>query len=338
MKRLHLLFAALLVAATAAFASPSARAEEAVDGNVPTIAQPHATIDQTWRAIRMGEAGFIPGQPAARGVLIQSEGEAWRAIRNGRVAVWSAIAIAGVIAAIAAFYLWRGKIRMEGGPSGRLILRFTSIERVGHWLTAGSFLVLAVTGLMLLFGRWALVPVLGKDAFAFLAWAGKWLHNLFGFAFMAGLFMILVLWVRDNVWDRYDWGWIKGGGGLLKAGVHPPAAKFNFGQKTQYWMVILVGLVISYTGINLLFPFAFVGLAGMQVLQILHAVAAVVMILFMLGHIYIGTIGMEGASSAMTTGYVDLEWAREHHSAWVAEEEAKSGSPDWIKDGLKAGQ
>lgn len=337
MKRLHLLFAALLVAVTA-FGTIPARAEDPVDSNVPTAAQPHTTIDQTWRAIRMGEPGIVTGQPAARGVLIQSEGEAWRAARNGRVVLWSALAIVGVMAAIAAFYLWRGKIRMEGGPSGKLILRFTSIERIGHWLTAGSFLVLAFTGLMLLFGRWVMVPVLGKDVFSFLAWSGKWLHNLFGFAFMAGLFMILVLWVRDNVWDRYDWGWIKGGGGLLKAGVHPPAGKFNFGQKTQYWMVILVGLVVSYTGLNLIFPFAFASLAGMQVLQILHAVAAVVMILFMLGHIYIGTIGMEGASSAMTTGYVDLEWAREHHSAWVAAEEAKTASPQWIKDGLKAGQ
>lgn len=338
MKRPHLLLAALLVAVIAALSPLPATAQEKIDGNVPTIAQPHTTLDQTWRAIRMGEAGFIPGQPAARGVLIQSEGEAWRATRNGRLALWGGIAILAVAGAIAAFYLWRGKIRMEGGPSGKLILRFTSIERIGHWLTAGSFLVLAFTGLMLLFGRWLLVPVIGKDAFSYFAWAGKWLHNLFGFTFMAGLFVILVLWARDNLWDRYDWGWIKGGGGLLKAGIHPPAAKFNFGQKTQYWMVVLVGLLVSYTGVNLIFPFAFFDLAGMQILQILHAAAAIVMILFMLGHIYIGTIGMEGASSAMTTGYVDLEWAREHHSVWIKDEEAKTGSPDWIKDGLKAGR
>lgn len=333
MKLLHRLLVVLL-----ALAPLPALAQQATDGNVPTIAQPHATIDQTWRAVRMGEPGFIPGQPAARGVLIQSEGETWRAVRNGTVTFWGGLAILGVAAAIGAFYAWRGQIKMDGGPSGKLILRFTTIERVGHWLTAGSFLVLAFTGLMLLFGRWLIVPVIGKDAFSWFAWAGKWLHNLGGFTFMAGLFVILVLWARDNLWDRYDWGWIKGGGGLLKKGVHPPAAKFNFGQKTQYWMVILVGAAVSFTGTNLLFPFSFFDLHGMQLMQIAHAVLAIVMILFMLGHIYIGTIGMEGASSAMTSGYVDLEWAREHHSVWVSEEEAKTGQPDWIQDGLKAGR
>lgn len=335
MKRLHMLLAAGLIALLATFAP----AAHAADGDVPSVAQGgKPTLDQSWANVRQGEAGIVVGQPAARGVLIQSEGETWRAFRNGKLAPMGGIAIIGVTLAIAGFYLWRGKIRMDGGPSGKLILRFKTIERIGHWLTAGSFLVLAFTGLMLLFGRWIVVPWLGHTAFSWLAVTGKWLHNIGGFTFIAGLLMILVLWARDNLWDRYDWGWIKGGGGLLKAGVHPPAAKFNFGQKTQYWMVILVGALVSFTGVNLIFPYSLFELHGMQVLHILHAAAAIVMILFMLGHIYIGTIGMEGASSAMTNGHVDLEWAREHHSVWVEEEEAKTTPPGWIADGMKAGQ
>ncbi|CAA7616654.1 Cytochrome b subunit of formate dehydrogenase [Candidatus Terasakiella magnetica] len=302
--------------------APAPAAATTSDGNVPTIAQSDriATPD-TWRSIRQGEAGFIAGQPASRGVLIQSEGEAWRAARNGKVAVWGGIALVGVILAIAAFYFIRGPIKIDGGPSGRQILRFKKVERIGHWLTAGSFMVLALTGLNTLLGRWVLEPVLGKSLFSWLTWAGKWLHNISGFVFIAGLVVIFALWAKDNLWDRYDFGWIMGGGGLLKKGVHPPAAKFNFGQKTQFWMVICGGAVVSSTGISLLFPFTFGDLLGMQVMQLVHAALALVMILFILGHIYIGTIGMEGASTAVTTGYVDLEWAREHHSVWVEQRE-----------------
>jgi formate dehydrogenase subunit gamma len=296
------------------------------DGDIPTAAQSdRITSPDSWRAIRQGDSGYIGGQPAARGVLIQSEGEIWRNFRNGKLAVYAGWLLIGVTLAITAFYFIRGKIMMEGGPSGQTILRFTKVERIGHWLTAGSFMVLGVTGLNILFGRWIIEPWLGKTLFSWLTWAGKWLHNISGFFFMAGLVVIFYLWARDNLWDRYDWGWIKGGGGLLKKGIHPPAAKFNFGQKTQFWMVIIVGALVSSTGLNLLFPFTLGDIHAMQVTLLIHAALAVVMVLFILGHIYIGTIGMEGASTAVTTGYVDREWAREHHAVWV--EEVEKGEP-----------
>ncbi|MGE5504124.1 MAG: formate dehydrogenase subunit gamma [Actinomycetota bacterium] len=314
----------LLAVLMIALAPIGAQAQSS-DSQAPSrVTEAKPALPDVWRAVRQGEPGTVTGQPAARGVLIQSEGEAWRAARNGRLAVWSALAIALVTAAIGAFYVIRGKILMDT-HSGRMVLRFKAVERAGHWLTAGSFLVLAFSGLNLMFGRWVLEPVIGKTLFAWLAWAGKWLHNICGFTFIAGLAMIFVLWARDNLWDRYDWGWIMGGGGLLKKGVHPPAAKFNFGQKTQFWMVVLVGAAVAYTGVNLLFPFTLADLHQLQLLQLAHAALAVVMVLFMLGHIYIGTIGMEGASSAMTTGYVDEEWAREHHSAWIGSTQQQPG-------------
>lgn len=275
-------------------------------------------LADVWRAVRLGEAGTVNNFPdPLRGRLIQSAGEVWRNAHNDWLRRGAAVALIGVTLALAAFYRMRGMIRIEAGRSGRLIKRFNRVERFGHWLTAGSFLVLALTGLNMLFGRLLLEPLIGKAAFAWLTMAGKWAHNLGGFLFIAGLALIFLLWARDNLWDRYDWGWIKEGGGLLKKGRHPPAAKFNFGEKTQFWLVILVGSLVSATGINLLFPFAFADLPGLQVMQILHAAAAVGMVMAIMGHIYIGTIGMEGAREAMTTGYVDENWAREHHSVWV---------------------
>lgn len=338
MKHARMLLAALLLALVAGMTAPAWADPATADQTTPTVAQSgKPSIDQIWHGARLGEPGIVVGQPRSRGVLIQSEGETWRAFRNGWLALLGGLALVGVTLAITAFYFWRGTIRMEGGPSGMSILRFKLIERVGHWTTAGSFLILAFTGLLVLFGRWFVIPVIGHEAFSWIAAFSKWLHNIFGFSFIIGLLMILVLWARENLWDRYDWGWIKDGGGLLVPGKHPKAAKFNFGQKTQYWMVILVGALVSFTGVNLIFPYFAFELHGMQIVQLLHAAAAIVMMLFMLGHIYIGTIGMEGASSAVTTGYVDLRWAREHHSVWVEEEEAKAREEGLDAAGIKAG-
>jgi formate dehydrogenase subunit gamma len=216
----------------------------------------------------------------------------------------------------------RGRVRISHGRSGRKVLRFTFIERFGHWLTAGSFLILAVTGVNMLYGKHVLLPLLGKETFAALTQAGKYVHNYVAFAFMAGLVLIIGLWVRDNFWDRHDWGWIKKGGGLLFETEHPPAAKFNFGQKTMFWAVVGCGLILSVTGLNLLFPFRWFDLQTMQWIQAIHATVSQVICMLMVAHIYIGTIGMEDAFHSMTTGYVDENWAREHHSAWYEETRA----------------
>ena len=299
--------------------TPSASAAEP-----PAKAPTKAPLADVWRSVRQGEVGTVNNFPdPLRGRLIQSEGQLWRDLHNGWLVPGAGIGLVGVALALTAFYRARGMIRIDGGRSGRLIRRFSGLERFGHWLTAGSFLVLALTGLNMLFGHILLEPLIGKAAFSVVTRLGKWVHNLGGFLFIAGMALIFVLWARDNLWDRYDWGWIRDGGGLLKKGKHPPAAKFNFGEKTQFWLVILVGSAVSVTGLNLLFPFVFADLFGLQVMQLLHGAAAVGMVMAIMGHIYIGTIGMEGAKEAMTTGYVDENWAKEHHSVWV--QELKSG-------------
>lgn len=272
-----------------------------------------------WRQVYDGTAGYVSIPDKRAAVMIQTQGSEWRARRNGPLSVYGAWAMAGMVGLLALFFLVRGRIRIEGPRTGRRILRFKLIERVGHWLTAGSFIVLALTGLNLLYGKHWLMPLIGQDAFAALSAAGKLAHNWIAWLFMAGLLLIFVLWVRDNIWDRYDWRWIRQGGGLFRKGIHPPAGKFNFGQKVMFWAVILGGTAVSVTGLNLLFPFTLTDLSGLQTMQLLHAVAALVLTVIILAHIYIGSIGMEGAFDAMSSGMVDEAWAREHHSAWVAE-------------------
>jgi formate dehydrogenase subunit gamma len=287
------------------------------DRHVPSSAVGVLSDSEVWRAVRQGVSGTvsIPDEKAA--VLVQSEGDTWRGWRNGPIAVVGAVAFWVMFFVVFGFYGLRGKIRIAHGRSGRKVLRFTAFERFSHWLTAGSFIILAATGVNMLYGKHVVIPLIGKEAFATVTEIGKHVHNYVGFAFMIGLILIFVLWVRDNIWDRYDWGWIQKGGGLLFKTEHPKALKFNFGQKTMFWAVMIGGGILSVTGLNLLFPFVFADVNQMQWIQAIHGTVSQVLCMLMVAHIYIGTFGMENAFESMSTGYVDENWAKEHHGAWL---------------------
>ena len=331
-----------------------AHAQESGVNETTAGAVPGGTTDgsnsdsEIWRKIRQGGQGTVAGATPESGLMIQSQGEEWRQIRNGPLPMYSAWAILGMLIVLSLFFAARGRIRIEHGPSGRTITRFNMLERASHWLLASSFIILALTGLNLIFGRSLLLPVLGPDAFAGLTVFGKFVHNYVGFAFMAALAMILILWVAHNIPNRHDLTWLLRGGGILTRS-HPPARKFNAGQKIIFWIVILCGISISLSGWALLNPFTttmFAKTFGVmnsvigtefptvlapiqeQQLQTLwHSIMAVFMTAVIIAHIYIGSFGMEGALDAMTSGEVDENWAKEHHSLWV-EEIKSSGSAE----------
>ena len=305
---------------------------------------------ELWRALRYGSADVtVSSGGFAATVLMQDGGMRWLEWRKGPLATYGAWLLGGTIVLLALFYLIRGRIRIDGEKTGRTITRFKAIERFGHWLLAGSFVLLGITGLLTLFGRFVIIPMIGKDAFAPVAHFSKWIHNNVAWAFMLGLIMVFVMWVAHNIPNKTDVKWIAVGGGLFKKGVHPPAKKFNFGQKLVFWGVIVLGASISVSGLSLLFPFEMpmfavtfeklnalglpqlVGLGTlptalapheeMQFAQLWHAIVAFVMMALILAHIYIGSIGMEGAYDAMGSGEVELQWAKEHHGLWVKEVE-----------------
>lgn len=312
---------ALMLTLTLAAAGLPARAADTAPaaGAVGTHQFNTSADADVWRAIRQGAPGTSSLPNPRAGVLIQSEGESWRALRNGPIATYGVWALAGIFGVLVLFFLFRGRIRLDGPVTGRTVQRFNALERGAHWLTAGSFMVLAVTGLNVLYGRYALLPLIGPEAFAALTGWGKLAHNYLGFAFMVGVLMIFLLWVRDNIPERSDINWIAKAGGLFSRNVHPEAKKFNAGQKVIFWSTVLGGAALSFTGLQLLFPFTFGGLQDMQLYQMIHAVTALVMVVIIIGHIYIGSVGMEGAFDAMGSGQVEEEWAREHHALWLAE-------------------
>jgi formate dehydrogenase subunit gamma len=256
------------------------------------------------------------------GVLIQPAGRTWDYFHQVLLRWSGAIVILGMIVILGAAYLIIGRIPISGGRSGRKILRFKAIERFAHWLTAASFVVLGLTGLNITFGKVLLLPVIGPDAFSSVSQAAKYIHNFTSAAFVVGLVLIIVIFFRDNLPEKVDIDWVKQGGGFIKS-KHAPAGRFNLGEKLVYWLSLLAGVAVSVSGFLLLFPFFGTDILDMQLAQVVHAVVAILFVALILGHIYIGTLGIEGAFEAMGTGEVDLNWAKEHHDLWLAQQLAK---------------
>lgn len=266
----------------------------------------------------------IPDQRSS--VLMQPAGREWREFRNVVLRWIGGVAIVGMMAVLVIFYLTRGMVRLESGRSGRTIVRFDTFERFVHWMTATCFIILAISGLNITFGRPVLLPLIGFEAFSEWSQWAKYAHNYLSFPFTIGVVLIFLMWIGGNIPNKVDVAWMKRGGGIVGHD-HPPAYRFNAGQKMIYWIVVIGGGLVAVTGYQLMFPFYVTGIEGMQLAQVVHSVVAMLFIATMIAHIYIGTIGMEGAFEAMGSGEVDVNWAREHHSLWLDQQMARTG-PD----------
>jgi len=318
------IFGALALMLVVAVAAPAGAQQQ--QRNPDNSVNPTASSvkeDQLFKEMdRISGRCTIPDQKAC--TIEQPAGRDWREFHQHLLPWIGAIAIVGMLALLVLFYFIRGMVKIESGRSGRTVVRFTAFERVVHWMTATCFIVLGLTGLNITFGRAVLLPLLGPYAFA--AWSqwAKYAHNYLSFPFTIGVVMIFLMWIAGNIPNKVDAEWVKRGGGIVGHD-HPPAYRFNAGQKVIYWVVVLGGGAMAVSGYLLMFPFYATNVAGMQIAQIVHGTAAVLFVAVMLAHIYIGTIGMEGAFEAMGEGTVDLNWAKEHHSLWLEEEMARTG-------------
>jgi formate dehydrogenase subunit gamma len=316
--RARLIFAAVMVGCLVAFAAPALaqQSDAPIDPQADVVNQ--QTLLREFPRIQ-GEINQL--DPRAR-VLIQPAGRVWDHFHEVTLYWVGAIVILGTLAALAAAYLLLGRIRISAGRSGRKVLRFKAVERFAHWLTAVSFVILGITGLNITFGKHLLLPLIGYDAFSVVSEAAKYAHNFTSFAFVIGLALIVAIFIKDNIPDKTDIEWFKQGGGFIKS-KHAPARRFNAGEKLVFWGALGAGILVAVSGYLLLFPFYVTNIAGMQVAQVVHAVIALLFVALILGHIYIGTLGMEGAFEAMWTGEVDLNWAKEHHDLWLEDLLAK---------------
>jgi formate dehydrogenase subunit gamma len=298
-----------------------------------------------WRAVR--ETGGLTSLPGAeKGVLIQpfvqypgskftTAGEAWRQVRNQWILPYGGSLLLIVVVAMGLFYRAKGSMGGHEPDTGRKIERFTPLERAAHWTNAIAFVALAISGVIMAWGRFFLLPILGGTLFGWLSYALKNLHNFAGPLFAVSLIIVLVTFIKDNWPSADDWKWIKSAGGLFGA-EEVPSHRFNAGEKIVFWGGVLVlGFIVVASGLvlDMLVPGLAYLRSDMQIAHMIHAVAAVLMMAMFLGHIYMGTIGMKGAYSAMRTGYVDEGWAKEHHRLWYDDVRAgripaqRSGQP-----------
>ena len=323
-----------------AFALPAAAQAPAPAD--PVKDQQKRTVDQpgnnapVWREVRSGQPNYTSISGRETGVLVQAQarfpgqdgmttaGEAWRKFRNGPVIFYGGWLIVLVALAIAAFYFTKGPLMLHDKPTGRLVERFSLVERWAHWSTAISFCVLAVSGMVILFGKYVLLPVFGYTLFAWLTALCKNLHNFVAPLFIVSLFGMIVIYIKDNLPEKGDLAWFRGAFAMFWSGKHVPSGRFNAGEKAYFWIgVVALCITLCVTGVTMLFPNFDQVRSTMQQANVIHAICAVGMIVFALGHIYVGTIGVEGAYGNMRDGMTDETWAKEHHELWY--NDVKSG-------------
>lgn len=282
-----------------------------------------------WRAVREGNAGRSTVQGVDTGMLINNGGENWRQLRNGPVYYYGGLLLGVMLALIVIFHLitmMTKSTRLEHGRSGVKVARWDQFTRVLHWVTAITFILLAITGLSLYYGRELLIPLMGKDAFAAWASIAKEIHNYGGPIFGVSLVLMLLLLVRHNLPTGADIKWMLKLGGLFSKNSHPPAGRLNAGEKVWFWLLATVGMAVVISGFFMLFATE-LSREGSQTAMLVHGIASLVILAVAMGHIYIGTAGTEGSLEAMTTGEVDLNWARQHHDLWVDELQRRGKVP-----------
>ena len=291
-------------------------------GFVTAAEQQQAQEQQTnprsdyWRLVRENTKGYSAVKGRETNELIQGSGQNWRQLRNGPIATYGSWLIGFTLAVLALFYMWRGKVELTHPRTGQTIERWTLNERRMHWLTAGLFVILGITGMSLLYGRLVLIPLFGHHGFSAYAEIAKWVHNVVGPVFMVSLLSMIVVWFKNNFLNKIDLEWFKAFGGMV-GDKHPSAEKLNGGEKLWFWTLATVGVALCLTGLVLDFPNFDQEREIIQISHLIHVLTALILTSFAFGHIYIGTIGTEGALEGMVTGQVDTAWAEQHHDLWV---------------------
>ena len=339
--RFLILWLSLLVAGTAfgQQQNPPPASEDTIKAQQQRAVTQPGNNAPVWREVRRGESGpytttTVRGRETE--VLVQSWGDTWRRVRNGPVTFYGGWLLVLAIAAMLGLYLLKGPVKLTEPPTGRLLRRFSAFEMTVHWTTAISFCLLGISGLIMFFGKHLLLPLIGYTLFAWLTQLSKNVHNFIAPLFIVSVAVMVVIWARDNLWKRYDWMWLRRSWAFFLKNEHISSGRFNGGEKVWFWAGVLgLSIMMAWSGLILLFPNFDQTRHTMQEAWIWHVTAALFYMAAALGHIYMGTIGVQGAYGNMRNGYTDETWAKEHHDIWYRE--VKSGQRDAAGGAVPAG-
>lgn len=288
----------------------------AVAGNVALANNGGAQGADYWRQVTQGEQGYSTHKKVESGVLINRSGEEWRQVRIDQIQPYGMWALAVIVLLLAAVYLLVGSSKLEQPRSGNTLERWSKFDRYLHWTVAGLFIILTLTGLSLLYGRYFLPDVIGKSGFSNYMQLAKSAHNYLGVLFALCLAMMILKWIKNNIPRLIDLNWFLQGGGMVK-GKHPHAGYMNGGEKLWFWVLVFAGIALSASGLVLDFPLYTSELRDdLQLANVIHSISALLLICGALAHAYIGSLGTEGALEGMVTGHVDEAWAKQHHDLW----------------------
>ena len=297
----------------------AAETETPAAGGQISVPNPGADL---WRAVRQRDTNIVGTTQMKNvdaGTLINTSGQKWRLFRMNKLIPISMILIGGVLVLLLIFRLLTGGMKLKNGRSGIKVPRFSPFQRMVHWSVAILFVLLGVTGIILTFGRSGLIPIIGNEAFSYIAIIAKRIHDFAGPVFAIALILMLFTFMKGNFPKLLDIKWILKLGGIF--GAHVSAGRYNAGEKIWYWLAMIVGVIVIASGLVLDFPIFGQDRAMMELSHVVHAIAAIGIFAVSFGHIYMGTIGVEGAYEAMKTGYCDRNWAAEHHDLWLDEME-----------------
>jgi formate dehydrogenase subunit gamma len=290
-----------------------------------------------WREVRQRDANIIglsQVKTPNAGTLIDTKGNQWREFRMEWLLPYGGYFLIGALAFLGLLFLLVRRSKIPEGRSGKKIRRMTNMQVISHWFMVALIGFMSLTGLLLLFGRFVIIPLMGADAFSPIASASKEGHNLMGPLVVISLLLMLIYFLRYNWPAKGDLKWLFTLGGLLSK-KHLEVGFFNAGEKMLFWLTIVLGIILSVSGLLLLFPYYEQTIDRTQLALLIHAIAALILIALAFGHIWM-VITVEGTVDAMKDGNVDENWAKSHHSRWYKEASHSKISNSETPD-LKAG-
>jgi formate dehydrogenase subunit gamma len=322
--------AALVLAAAWMFAAGAASAQQPqtpTPAPTPENTSPAAQVQREesqplnnapiWREVRSGTPQTTTVRGRETNILIQSQGQTWRAARVPMIFA-GGVLVALSLLGLAVTYLLIGSLDLAPGEKhgGKIIERFSPMDRYAHWFLAIVWVTLGITGLILSLGKSILLPLIGYTLFSWLAILAKNLHNFIGPLLIVAIPWMVVRYVRDNGIGVEDFRWFMNIVGYFK-GHDYPSERFNAGEKLVFWVVLVIlSTLLVISGCILVFPNFDQTRNTMQWANVAHVICAYGAIALALVHMYLGTIGQIGSYKAMRYGYVDESWAKHHHERW----------------------